>query len=96
MLDSVNEKKIKSKFPLSKEEKKLMALVDENEDNIIKLLQDLVKIDSLNMSEFIFTERNEIFEFSKKFMDDAGFQTELYKAPFPGGKKNEFYFKPFY
>ncbi len=92
MIDIVTEKKIKPKIPLSKEEKKLMALVDENEDKIIKLLQDLVKIDSMNMSEFIFTERNEIFEFSKKFMAEAGCETELFKAPFTSGKKNEFYY----
>ena len=92
MINSVTEKKIKAKYPLTKDEKKLMSLVDESEDKIIELLQNMVKIESLNMSEFVFTERNEIFEYSKKFMETEGFQTELYKAPFPSGKKNEFYY----
>lgn len=92
MSDIVTEKKITPKIPLNKKEKKLLDLVDDYEEEIFKLLQDLVKIESLNLSEFQYTERNEVFEFSKKYMDGAGFNTDLFKAPFLSKKKNEFYY----
>ena len=92
MSDAIEEIKIIPKFPLTKEETELLSIVDENEEEIIDLLQKLVQINSMNLSADIFVDKTEIFEFTKDFMDKAGFKTEYYKAPFPSGKKNEFYY----
>ncbi|MHA1398317.1 MAG: hypothetical protein ACTSSF_11555 [Candidatus Heimdallarchaeaceae archaeon] len=92
MSGKLPEKKIIPKIPLSPKEKKILALVDEQEEEIVELLQQLVRISSVNHSESIFTERNEIFLFTKEYMEKQGFETSLYKAPFPSKKKNEFYY----
>ncbi|MHA1667878.1 MAG: M20 family metallopeptidase [Candidatus Heimdallarchaeaceae archaeon] len=92
MSEKLPEKKITPKIPLSSKEKKILALVDEQEEEIVELLQQLVRISSVNYSESIFTERNEIFLFTKEYMEKQGFETSLYKAPFPSKKKNEFYY----
>jgi succinyl-diaminopimelate desuccinylase len=89
---NIIEKKNKPKIPLTAEEKKLLKLVEDNEDRISELLQQLVKIESLNYSEFQYNNINKIFDFTKKFMDNEGFKTELYKAPFMSKKKDEFYY----
>ena len=47
---NINEKQITPKIPLTAEEKKLLALADDKEEEIAKLLQELVKLDSLNYS----------------------------------------------
>ena len=86
------EKKIKPKIPLTKEEIKMLEIVDKNKENIVDLLQKLIKINSVNKSEFEFCERNEVFEFAEQFMKNEGFETKLYKAPFSSGKENEFYY----
>ncbi len=88
----VLEKKVVPKIPLSKNEKKLLALVDKSEQQIIDLLQDLVKIESLNFSEFQYHKIDEIFEFTKDFMDKGGFNTTLFKAPFQSKRKDEYYY----
>lgn len=88
----ITEKKITPKIPLTSEEKKLLALADDKEDEIAKLLQELVKLNSLNYSEFQYHNINKIFDFTKKYMDNEGFETELFKAPFISKKKDEFYF----
>ncbi|NPD87725.1 MAG: M20 family metallopeptidase [Asgard group archaeon] len=89
---NIIEKKITPKIPLTAEEKKLLALVDDKEEEIAELLQELVKINSLNYSEFQYHNINKIFDFTKNYMDNAGFKTELFKAPFFSNKKNEFYY----
>ena len=63
----VIEKKIKPKIPISKEEKKLLDTVNDNEDAITDLLQKLVQIESLNFSEFKYWDNREIFKFTKKY-----------------------------
>ena len=60
--DNIIEKKITPKIPLTAEEKKLLALVDENEEKIAELLSELVKIESLNYSEFQYHNINKIFD----------------------------------
>jgi succinyl-diaminopimelate desuccinylase len=92
MSNIIPEKKIIPKSPLTDDEKEILTLVDENEESLVKLLQKMVQIESLNLSEFIFKERNEIFTVTEKFMNEAGFRTELFKVPFPSGKVNEFYY----
>jgi len=92
MKDVIEELKIQPEKPLTKEELELLSLVDEKEDEIIDLLQKLVQIDSMNLAEDIFVEKNEIFEFTENYMKEAGCSTELFKAPFMSGKKNEFYY----
>ena len=86
------EKKIFPKQPLTDQEAKLLALVDEHQDQLVKLLQDLVRIESLNLSEYEFCDRSEIFEFTGKRMQEAGFETTFYKAPFPNGEEDQFYY----
>ena len=90
--NNIIEKKIIPKIPLTAEEKKLLALVDDKEDMIADLLQELVKINSLNYSEFQYHNINKIFDFTKKYMENEGFKTELFKAPFISKKKDEFYY----
>ena len=88
----VEEKKIKPKYPLDENEKKLLSMVDDSEDEIISLLQKLVQIESLNISEFQYWDNSEIFRFTKKFMDELGFKTEFHESPFISKKKSEFYY----
>ncbi len=78
------EKKIKPQQPLNPTEEKLLALVGEHSQELIKLLHDLVKIDSVNVSEDVYAERNEIFHFTENYLRNQGFNTELVKVPFPG------------
>ena len=89
---TLQEKKIIPTQPLSETERTLLAEVDKREDELIKLLQEMVKIDSVNVAEDVFAERNEIFEFVEKTMKRSGFKTNLVKAPFPGGRKDQFYY----
>ena len=88
----IPEKKISPEYPLTSDEQKLLEIVDNNENEIVNLLQKLIRINSINKSEFEFCERNEIFKFAEQFMKEEGFNTTLYKAPFSSGKKNEFYY----
>ncbi|MHA1915185.1 MAG: M20 family metallopeptidase [Promethearchaeota archaeon] len=92
MSNIITEKKIIPQRPLTDDEKDLLALVDENEELVVNLLQQMVQIESLNLSEFVFSERNEIFKFVETFMSDAGFRTKLFKSPFLSGKEDEFYY----
>ncbi len=92
MSDLIEEIKVSPKFPLTKDEKQLLSLVDDNENDITELLQKLVQLDSMNLSEGIYVDKTEIFEFTKDFMDKAGFKTEYYKSQFPSDKKDEFYY----
>jgi len=89
---NIEEKKINPAIPLTEEERILLAKVDEHVPDLIKLLQEMVKIDSVNVAEDVYAERNEIFEFVEKTMKKSGFKTQLVKAPFPGGRKNQFYY----
>lgn len=89
---NIEEKKINPAIPLTEEERILLVKVDEHESDLIKLLQKMVKIDSVNVAEDIYAERNEIFEFVEKTMKKSGFKTQLVKAPFPGGRKDQFYY----
>ncbi len=88
----VSEKKIKPKFPLTEKERKLLSLVDTNEEEITDLLQKLVQIESLNLSEFQYWDNREIFKYTKKIMEETGLKTELFEVPFISKKKNEFYY----
>jgi len=88
----VTEKKKKPKLPLTTKEQNLLTLVDTHEEEITQLLQELVQIESLNFSEFQFWDNSAIFKFTKEFLDEEGFATELFKAPFTSGKKDEFYY----
>ena len=88
----IMEKKIKPQQPLNPTEEKLLAMVDEHSQELISLLQDLVKIDSVNVSEDVYAERNEIFHFTENYLRKQGFKTELVKVPFPGGDTDQHYF----
>ena len=54
------EKKIKPQNPLTKEEQELLKFVDERKQELVELLQDMVRIDSVNVAEDVYAERNEI------------------------------------
>ena len=86
MSDTIDEIQISPEYPLTKEESELLSLVDGKEEEITNLLQKLVQIDSMNLSADIFVDKTEIFEFTKDYMEKAGFKTDYYKAPFPSGK----------
>lgn len=88
----ITEKKIKPLQPLNPTEEKLLAMVDEHSQDLTSLLQDLVKIDSVNVSEDVYAERNEIFRFTEEYLRKQGFKTELVKVPFPGGTSGQDYF----
>jgi len=88
----ITEKKISPLHPLDAAEEKLLAMVDDHSQELIALLQDLVKIDSVNISEDVYAERNEIFRYTEKYLRKQGFRTELVKVPFPGGNPGQHYF----
>ncbi len=92
MSDLIEELIISPEVPLTDEEINLLSLVDEKEQEIVELLQKLVQIESMNLSADVFVDKTEIFDFAKEFMEKAGCKTEYYKAPFPSGKKEEFYY----
>ncbi|MCE7741308.1 MAG: M20 family metallopeptidase [Candidatus Heimdallarchaeota archaeon] len=92
MSDTIEEIKIIPAFPITKEERELLSIVDDKESEIVDLLQKLVQTDSMNLSADIFVDKSEIFDFTKGYMDKAGFKTDYFKAPFPSGKKDEFYY----
>lgn len=77
------EKTVNPEKPLDETEKNLLATVDQSKDDIVNLLQNLVRIDSRNYSEFEWSDRNEIMEYAKRIMDEYGFITSLYEVPFP-------------
>ena len=77
----IAEKKISPLQPLNPAEEKLLAMVDEQSQELITLLQDLVRIDSVNISEDVYAERNEIFRFTEKYLRKLRFKTELVKSP---------------
>lgn len=83
----VSEKKITPERPLDNEEKALLESVDDNSDKIVELLQKLVRIDSRNYSEFVWTDRNKIMGFAEETMKMFGFETQLVKVPFPHADK---------
>ena len=89
---AIEEKKINPRQPMTEEERKLLAHVDDHKDELVKLLQEMVRIDSVNVAEDVYAERNDIFEFVEKTMKTAGFKTHLVKAPFPGGTSDQFYY----
>jgi len=88
----ITEKKITPQQPLNSTEESLLALVDEHSQELVALLQDLVKIDSVNISEDVYSERNEIFRFTENYLRKQGFKTELVKVPFPGGAAEQHYY----
>jgi succinyl-diaminopimelate desuccinylase len=87
----ITEKKITPLQPLNPIEEKLLSMVDEHRQELINLLQQLVKIDSVNISEDVYAERNEIFHFTEKMLKKVDFKTQLVKVPFPGGKSDKYY-----
>ena len=88
----IKEKEITPLKPLTKKEKELLDSVEVYEDELVKLLQDLVKINSLNPSEKEFVDRSAIFEFVETYMKQAGMKNEFFQVPFDSGKENEFYY----
>ena len=68
----ITEKKIIPLQPINPTEEKLLSMVDENRQELIELLQNLVKIDSVNISEDVYAERNEIFHFTEKYLKREG------------------------
>ncbi len=85
------EKKIKPGQPLTEFERELILKIDDYKDELIKLIQDLVRIDSVNLSEDMYNERNEIFRFMEDYLKKHGFQTNPVRVPFPGGTDDQFY-----
>lgn len=86
------EKRITPNYPLNDVERKLIDSVDRHQEELVGLLQQMVRIDSVNVAEDIYTERNVIFRFMEDYLKKEGFKTDLVKVPFPSGSKDQFYF----
>jgi len=87
----IREKKIKPQHPLTDLEKDLLANIDARRDEVVDLLQKMVKIDSVNIAEDVYNDRNKIFHFLDSYMKESGFQTNPVRVSFPGGTKEQFY-----
>ena len=88
---TVQERKIKPTQPLTRMENALLERVDDKRIDLIELVQDLVRIDSVNIAADVYNERNEIFRFLDGYMKKAGFQTNPVKVPFRNGTKEQYY-----
>ena len=86
------EKTITPQRPLTEFEEDLLSRVADYRDELVTLLQDLVRINSVNLSAEEFNERGEIFTFAEKYMQTVGMETTLYKAPFTKGLASEYYY----
>ncbi len=89
---SITERRINPAQPLNPDEENLLSLVDTHRQELIDLLIQLVKIDSVNISEDVYSERNDIFYFTEGYLKKEGFKTQLYKVPFTGGMQDQFYY----
>ena len=58
---AIQEKKIKPAQPLTRKEGELLKHIDENRDDLVKLVQELVRIDSVNIAADVYNERNAVF-----------------------------------
>jgi acetylornithine deacetylase/succinyl-diaminopimelate desuccinylase-like protein len=87
----MKEKFIDPEQPLTDDERKLLALVDENRQELVDLLQQLVRIDSRNYSEFDFNDRNEIVSFVEQYLKGYDFEVAKYDAPFLGNDPSRYY-----
>ncbi len=76
----MSEKHINAKA-LSEKEKELCQMVDEHKEELIQLLKDLIKFPSITYSPEKHSELHDIFDFAKKFMDEAGYTSETYECP---------------
>ena len=86
----IAEKRIVPQQPLVKMRSTYPACVDSYKDQLIDLIQKMVQIDSVNISEDLYCDRSHIFDFVEQYMQEKGFHTMRYDAPFPqhvNGKK---------
>ena len=79
----IAEKRIVPQQPLAQNEINLLACVDSYKDQLIDLIQKMVQIDSVNISEDLYCDRSHIFDFVEQYMQEKGFHTMRYDAPFP-------------
>lgn len=77
------EKQVKSPVPLTPEEAQLLQKVDDNREELIQLLQQLIKIESRQFDPFTYNSVDEIFDFVTNFMKKLGITTENYPSDFP-------------
>ncbi|MHA1684071.1 MAG: M20 family metallopeptidase [Promethearchaeota archaeon] len=75
--------------PLTEEETKLLKLVDDHRDELIKLLCDMINIDSRTFDPSIYSDLKEIFNFVESFMKDAGAIVEYFNCPHELDEHNE-------
>ena len=87
----IHEKKIEPKQPLSAQEKKLLSEIDAQREELVDLIQKMVQIDSVNIAEDVYNERNEVFQFLEKSIKKMGLKVNPVKVPFPGGSKDQYY-----
>jgi succinyl-diaminopimelate desuccinylase len=66
---------------LSEEESKLVHVVEENKQKIIDLLQELVKLDSVNYSEVRYHNRSQIFHLVEQFFKNNQIKTSIIRVP---------------
>lgn len=77
----MSEREIILKQKLTPEEERLIALVDKNKGDIVKLVQDLVKIDSISYEPSIYSDLSAIFKYVENILKDNGFKTKMYFVP---------------
>jgi succinyl-diaminopimelate desuccinylase len=79
----VSEKSITPRIPLSTEEERAVGYVDTHTDDLVRLLQDLVKIESIQLDPLIYRSVDEIFTFVDKYFRNLGIETQFFYCPFP-------------
>ena len=64
-------------------EARLLQMVDEARDEIIKMCVDFIKIDSVNYGQHVYNSLDEIFDFSKKILQKENIPFKQFDCPFP-------------
>jgi succinyl-diaminopimelate desuccinylase len=84
------EKIVQSPQPLTPEEEHLLRKVDEKRDELIQLLQQLIKFESRQYDPFTYNNVDEIFKFVADYMKQLEIPTQNYPCKFPyDGPKGE-------
>jgi succinyl-diaminopimelate desuccinylase len=86
-----HEKKIKPRQPLSEDEQKMLEKIDDQREALVDLIQKMVQIDSVNIAEDVYNERNDVFRFLEKTLKKMGMDVNPIKVNFPGGSKDQYY-----
>lgn len=79
----MSEKIIEPKRKLNDDEKKLMKAVDDNREQIIKLLTTLIEYDSRTFNFKTYSDLSAVFKYAEDWFVENGFDVSLYDCPWP-------------